>query len=440
MMMSKGMGGPLRHPDGGGGAATATGEQLAILGGPKTVTLDQTEANRWPIITEDDERAVLAVLRSEALSINPVVTQLEEDYRQRFGVEHVVAHNNGTGAIHAAMHAFDIEPGDEVIVPSATWWASVMPVLHAGGVPIFAETEEQCLGLDPEDVERRITDRTKAIVIVHLFGMPSKIDELLAIARRHGLKVLEDASHAHGATYHGKPIGTFGDAAVFSMQANKLVPSAEGGVLLTDDTNIYEKAIRCGHYERLLAMTDSPSRRFAATGFGHKFRMSPLSAALARTQLARLDERNAKRNDNCIYLSKKLEQLGCFNTFLAPDGVERTYFEFLIRYDPDKTGLPIKALAKALQAEGAQVGAPRYPLLHQQPMFTEGMWKRIARVTGAAANRTYDPADLPRTQAGNATLLKLPSFPNADRALLDQYAAAFEKVIGQADAVPQDVE
>lgn len=438
MMMSNASG-PLRHPD-AGGAGTATGDQLALLGGPKTVTADQTEANRWPIITEEDERAVLEVLRSGALSINPVVAQLEDDYRQRFGVEYALAHNNGTGAIHAALHAFDLQPGDEVIVPSATWWASVMPVLHMGAVPVFAETDEQCLGLDPEDVERRITDRTKAMVIVHLFGMPSKIDELLEVARRHNLKVLEDASHAHGATYHGKPIGTFGDAAVFSMQANKLVPSAEGGVLLTNDRSIWEQSIRYGHYERLLPMTDSPNRRYAATGFGHKFRMSPLSAAVARTQFGRLDERNARRNENCTYLSKKLEQLGCFNTFLAPQGVQRTYFELLIRYDDTKTGLPIKALAKALQAEGALVGAPRYPLLHQQPMFTDGTWKSIARVTGEAADRTYDPTALPRTCAGNAALLKLPSFPNAARDLLDQYAAAFEKVIAQADSVPQDVQ
>lgn len=427
--------GPLRHPD---STATAAGETLAILGGPNAVTADQSAANRWPIITDEDEQAVLEVLRSGELSINPVVAALKEDYKAWLGCEYAVAHNNGTGAIHAALHAFDLQPGDEVIVPSATWWASVLPVLHHGGVPVFAETEEQCLGLDPASVEQRVTTRTKAIVVVHLFGMPSKMDELMALARKHDLKVLEDASHAHGATYHGRKVGTIGDAAVFSMQANKLCPSSEGGMFVTNDRSLWEKVIRYGHYERLLPMKDSPNRRYAATGFGHKFRMSPLSAAVARTQLKRLEQRNARRNDNCIYLSEKLEALGCFNTFLAQENVERVYFEFLIRYDESKTHLPIKDLARALQAEGAMVGAPRYPLLHQQPMFTDGTWKSIARLTGEAANRTYDPADLPRTIAGNATLLKLPGFPSADRDLLDQYASAFEKVLAQSDAVSRE--
>ena len=419
-------------------ASTVTG-MPAILGGDPAVTLPQEDANRWPILTSEDEQAVLAVLRSGHLSMHPVVQELEADYRQWLDMPLAIAHNNGTAAIHAAMHAFDIQPGDEVIVPSATWWASVMPVLHAGGVPVFAETENDCVGLDPADAERRITERTKAIVIVHLFGMPSKMNELLEVAKRHNLKVLEDASHAHGAMYHGRKIGTMSDIAVFSMQANKLVTSAEGGMLLTRDQDMYEKVLRYGHYERLIPMKESPQRRFAATSFGHKYRMSPLSAAVARVQLSHLDERNARRNESCIYLSQRLQKLG-IQSFLAPEGVERVYFEFLVRCDEARTGLPVGDLARALQAEGAMVGAPRYPLLHQQPMFTEGAWKSIARLpeNHESAQRVYDPMDLSNTQRGNAMLLKLPSFPQADRALMDQYADAFEKVIAHAGAIPRE--
>ncbi|MHC5023227.1 MAG: DegT/DnrJ/EryC1/StrS family aminotransferase [Planctomycetota bacterium] len=417
---------------------TSSASRPAILGGPPAVTLDQADAQRWPVITTEDEQAVLDVLRSGQLSIHPVVGNLEDDYRERFGRKHAIAHNNGTGAIHAAMHAFGIEAWDEVIVPSATWWASVMPVLHQGGVPVFAETETACGGLDPADVEARITSRTKAIVVVHLFGMPSMMDELLEVARRHGLLVLEDASHAHGATYRGRPVGTLADAAVFSMQANKLVPSAEGGMLLTDDDAIYERAVRFGHYERLLPMTESANRRYAATGFGHKYRMSPLSAAVARVQLRHLDERNRRRNENCRALSKKLEPLG-IRTFPSPADVERVYFEFLVGYDEQSGGAPIDVVAAALQAEGALVGAPRYPLLHQQPMFTDGRWATIARLQ-ATPDRplpVYDPAALPRTTAGNATLLKLPCFPGDCRPLVEQYALAFEKVLAHASELPR---
>ena len=155
----------------------------AILGGEKAVTCNQSEANKWPIIDQQDEDSVLEVLRSGNLSLHPVVDELESAYKIRTGRSYALTHNNGTSAILAGLHAIGVQPFDEVIVPSATWWSSAMPILHCGGVPVFAEIEPDCLGLDPEDVERKITDKTKAIVIVHLFGMPSKLDELLAVAK-----------------------------------------------------------------------------------------------------------------------------------------------------------------------------------------------------------------------------------------------------------------
>ncbi len=416
--------------------ATTTRQRPAILGGPPAIDLDQHEANRWPIIGPEEERAVLDVLRSGRLSIHEVVGELENDYRQWLGVDHALAHCNGTSAILAALGAFGLQPGDEVIVPSATYWASVTPVLHCGGVPVFAETEERCLGLDPADVEAKITPRTRAMIVVHLFGMPSLMDELLEIARARGLKVLEDASHAHGALYHGRPIGTLGDAAVFSMQTNKLVPAGEGGMLVTNDAAVWEQAVRLGHYERLPALT-SANRRFAATGFGLKLRLSPLNAAVARVQLRHLKERNRRRNDNIIRLSRRLAALG-LDTFLAPPGVERVYFEFLVRYDEAANRLPIADLVRALHAEGADVQRPRYPLLHQQPLFVEGRWADVARLRGGPGELpVYDPRALPRTEAGNGSLLKLPSFPRADERLLDQYAMAFEKVLSQPDVLPR---
>jgi len=416
---------------------TSSTQLPAILGGKPAVTLEQSEALRWPIIETQDENAVLDVLRSGNLSLHPIVEELENQYKKRTERAFSLTHNNGTSAILAGLHAIGIGPFDEVIVPSATWWSSVMPVLHCGGVPVFAELEPDCLGLNPEDVERKITDKTKAIVIVHLFGMPSRMDELVAIAKKHNLKILEDASHAHGATYKGKPIGSFGDVSIFSMQGNKLCPSGEGGILLCDNEEIWETAVRLGHYERLLNL-ESNNKYFAATGFGFKFRMAPLAAALAVSQLSKMDERNAWRNKNCIAISKRLEQLG-FETFLSPNGVERVYFEFLVRYDESKTGLPLNDLTEALQAEGAMVAAPRYPLLHQQPVFTHNVWSKIARLPATIENpiHSYDPTDLPSTTQGNGTLLKLPSFPSATPELLDQYALAFEKVLAHANDIPR---
>jgi len=455
----------------------ASGRTLpAILGGMPAVGGSQVEANRWPLIGPEDEEAVLRVLRSGELSSghlpgamggypcpHPEALALECEWAEYLGLPavdvgefipalagkgfrvapNVLSHNNGTAAILAGLHALDIGPGDEVIVPTTTWWSSVLTVLHVGGVPVFAEADAETLALDPADVEARVTERTKAIIVTHLFGIPAKMDELVAICKRHGLKLMEDASHAHGATYRGIQLGLIGDVAVFSLQGNKLVPSAEGGLLVAKDSDVLLKAARFGQYERLVPLKaiDHPFGRFAATGFGYKFRMSPLSAALARTQLRRLDERNTVRNDNCEYLSRRLAKLGLRCFMNGDPGLEhskRVYFEFLVGFDESAQKVSTKAVVKALQAEGCLVSAPRYPLLHQQPVFTEGHWLDLARLRHdpVASARVYDGKNLTRTTAGNGTLIKLPSFPSASRALLDQYAEAFEKVLRDPSALP----
>jgi len=418
----------------------ASANRPAILGGGKAVTLDGFDANRWPIIGDDDVAAVTDVLRSGELSLHKITQELEEDYRSWLGIKHALACCNGTSAIFAAMHAFGLKPGDEVLVPSATYWASVMPILWCGAVPVFCESEPDQLGLDPDDVEKKITPRTRAMVIVHLWGMPSKMDALLRIAERHDFKVFEDASHAHGAKYRGRWIGTLGDAAVFSLQTNKLAPAGEGGILVTNNDAILEHALCLGHFERILNL-QTPARRFAGTGWGMKHRMAPLSAAVARTQFRHMAERNTRRNANVEYLSRRLEKLG-INTFLPPDGVERMYFLFIVQNDESRTGLTTDRLVAALRAEGCDVVKPKYPLLHQQPVFTEGRFIEIARLQSLPRETlpTYRADALPRTTAANATLIQLPSFPSADRPLLDQYAKAFEKVLAAAPDIAREGE
>lgn len=409
----------------------------AFLGGPRAVTGDARAANRWPILTEEDEAAVRNVLRDGDLSCPPVTGELEEDYRRRFGRRYALAHCNGSAALLAAFHALELRPGDEVLAPAATHWASVVPMLWTGALPVFCESEPERMGLDPADAERRITPRTKALVVVHLWGLPSKMTELLELARRHHLKLVEDASHAHGAAWRGRACGSLGDVSVFSLQSSKLAPAGEGGILLTDDETLYERAVCLGDIERILKL-ESPARRFAGTGFGLKTRLSPLSAAVARVQLGRLDERNARRNGHLVYLSERLERLG-LHTFRPPAHVERVYFEFLVRYTPAPEGLSLEALVEALRAEGCEVSLPRYPLLHQQPLFTEGHFAEVAGLAGRPDIRlpVYRPDALPRTEAASRQLVKLPSFPSADRILLDQYALAFEKVLSHAAAVAE---
>jgi dTDP-4-amino-4,6-dideoxygalactose transaminase len=402
-------------------------ERPAILGGTPVLSRAHDEAERWPRFDERDEAAVLAVLRDGDLSLHPVTRALEDDYRQRFGVRHALAHANGTLALLAAFRAVGLGPGDEVIVPSATWWASAVPALWLGAVPVFAESEAQNAGLDPTDVERRITPRTRALVVVHLWGIPSRMDELLAIARRHRLKIIEDASHAHGATWRGRPCGALGDVGVFSLQSHKLAPAGEGGILLTDDDAVFASAASLGDVWRCWELP-GPERRFAGTTFGIKTRMAALSAAVGRSQFARLDEHNAIRGDNCRRLEGGCAAAGLL-PFTTPPASVRVYFEVLFRL-PVTCPLSTERFVAAMNAEGARVSLPRYPLLHQQPLFTEGRWNNIARLPEPV--RRYDPLDLPQTTAMAGTLVRYPVFTRPEPALVDAYIAATAQIMRHA--------
>ena len=221
-------------------------EKAAILGGSPAVSLDQTQANRWPLLDSDEETALTAVLRDGNISTHPVIRKLEQDYCQLTGRGYALAHNNGTSALLAAFFALGLKTGDQVIVPSATFWASAVPMLWLGALPVFCESEIERLGPDPEDIARRINEKTRAIVIVHLWGLPAKITEIQAVARKHNLKIIEDASHAHGAIWRGRPCGSLGDISVFSLQGDKLAPAGEGGMFLTDDYKYLERAACLG--------------------------------------------------------------------------------------------------------------------------------------------------------------------------------------------------
>ena len=405
----------------------------AILGGPPAVTEDHAKALRWPVLTHEDHDAVIKILQNGNISTHPVIRELESDYRTLTSMPYALAHCNGTSALLAAFFSIGLQPGDEVLVPSATFWASVLPMLWLGAIPVFCESEPDRLGLDPNDLAHRLTPRTRAMVITHLWGLPSRMTELIAFAEKHHLRIVEDASHAHGASWRGRPCGSLGDVAVFSLQGDKLAPGGEGGMLLCREEPLFQRAICLGDITRILELP-GPEKRFAATSFGIKTRIAPLSAAVARVQLQHLEERNLKRNENLEYLSRTLETMG-FHTFMPPPHIHRTYFEFIVRYKPETPTLPIEQLIHALRAEGSRVSIPRYPLLHQQPFFTEGHFRTIARLPESITPPDYKANALPRTEVEGQFLLQLPSFPNADRRILDQYIEAFDKVLSHASSI-----
>ncbi|MGB9717038.1 MAG: DegT/DnrJ/EryC1/StrS family aminotransferase [Thermoproteota archaeon] len=202
---------------------------LALLGGSKTVRSEPGDIFAWPIITREVEEAVLEVLRAGKMSDVDVTQKFEEEFAQWLGVEYALAHNTGTAALHSAMFGIGIGKGDEVICPSITYWASCLQVYSLGGTVVFADIDPETLCIDPMDIEHWITPRTKAIMVVHYLGMPADMDAIMKIAERNGLMVIEDCSHAHGALYKGRMVGTFGDVAGFSLMSGKSLACGEGG-------------------------------------------------------------------------------------------------------------------------------------------------------------------------------------------------------------------
>ena len=386
--------------------------ELAINGGPKAITYDQEEALRWPRLTEEDEQAVIGLMRKNEISVSEEPMKLEKEFGQYLGAKYALAEVNGTAALYAALFALGIKEGDEVICPSYTYWATAMPAATLGAKVVFCEVDSKSLNISPEDFKKRITPRTKAVIPVHLWGLPCEMDAITDIAKEHGIAVVEDACHAHGAEYKGKKMGTIGDIGIFSFQASKNLPGGEGGMLVTDNKEYYYKAITLGHYRRAANLPEEYSK-YQHTCLGFKHRMSPLHAAIARVQFRTLDEKNKVRNSNIEKLLHVLDGLPGFHIYWPPEYIKRVYYENDVVYRGEETGVPMGKLIEMLKAEGAVVRQDRYPLLHQQPYFTE---------------RGSNPDDLPVTREIREHVIALPTFPGDDGKLVDQYIDAFRKV------------
>ena len=270
---------------------------LALLGGARAVQAVQADDAifRWPIVTDEDEQAVLEVLRRGAMSGTDVTKQFEQEFAAWQGRTYALGCNNGTSALHCAMFGRGIGVGDEIICPSIAYWASALQVFALGGTVVFAEVDPDTLCIDPADIEHRIGERTKAIMVVHYLGHPADMDPILRIAQRYRLKVIEDVSHAHGARYQERMVGSFGDVAAMSLMSGKSLAVGEAGMLVTDDRAIYERAIAFGHYERYDdAIQDPDLRAYRRLPLGgYKYRMHQLSSAVGRVQLRHYDERMA---------------------------------------------------------------------------------------------------------------------------------------------------
>jgi 8-amino-3,8-dideoxy-alpha-D-manno-octulosonate transaminase len=344
-------------------------------------------------IGAEEEEAVLEVLRSKRLFryYGPYegpskAAELEEAFATFMGVRHAQAVTSGTAALITGLHAVGVGPGDEVIIPAYTWIASAAAVVAAGAVPVVAEVDET-LTLDPKDVARRITPQTKAIMPVHMRGAPCRMEELLSLARRHGLKVVEDVAQADGAGYRGRRLGTLGDVGCFSLQFNKIITSGEGGMVVAGDEETWKRALM---YHDVIGGLHFPRDERIC---GVNFRLSELQAAVALVQLRRLDGLLEAMRERKRLLRAGLEAVVArkglaFRELADPDGDAAVALVFY-GHDPENA----QAIAHALRAENVDAGVlyspdePDYhvyahwtPILEQRTWSAEGgPWRRARR-------------------------------------------------------------
>jgi len=295
-------------------------------------------------------------------SEGPFVRQFEEQFASRVGRRYGVAVSNGSVALQAAATAMELTAGDEVILPSFTIISCAAAVLRTGATPILVDSDPQTWNIDVGQVEKRITPRTKAIMVVHTFGLPVDMDPLLAIAQRHGLRILEDAAEMHGQAYRDRPCGSFGDASIFSFYPNKHVTTGEGGMVVTDDAALAE---RCRSLRNLCF---EPKKRFVHSELGWNFRMTNLQAALGVAQLERLDEFVARKRRMGSRYTQRLAHLSKLQLPLCrTDYAENIYWVYGIVLD-DELPFDAEELMRNLGLKGIGTRPFFWPM-HEQPVF-----------------------------------------------------------------------
>ncbi|MEV6032891.1 DegT/DnrJ/EryC1/StrS family aminotransferase [Nonomuraea sp. NPDC052116] len=419
--------------------------RLAAFGGPPAVPEDMRRFP-WPVVTEADHEAVRRALDSGLLVSDmdraTPVSELEERWGRRCGTPYCVATSNGTTALALALAALGVGPGDEVIVPALSFIATGLAPLHQMAVPVFADVDPVTFTLDPASVERLVTARTAAIMPVHLHGQPADMDVLGEIARRRGLALIEDAAQAHGAIWRGRPVGGLGDAAAFSLQVTKNLPTCgEGGLLTLAGEGVAERARLIREFGEVIR--PGRDRDYVSYTLGWNHKMSAVQAAFTLSQLDRFDEYEVARHRNVSALLDRLAMLPGVVVPRAVPGSTHVMHIIRLRFDPGRAGLPDvtpgafrRALHRLLRAEGVPVSRYQVMTLPQQKVFTdrEGFGRGYPWVVSAGPPPEPEDAVARAVIEDSLTLQKRHLHPEAGPAL-QRYADGFEKVWENLDLV-----
>lgn len=349
--------------------------ELALFGGSKIISdelkAEMAEAARWPKISESTVQKCSDMLRHGIISVpsGGIIGELEMAFKDYIGTKHCLLQNNGTSTLHAAFFAVDVSPGDEVIVPSLTWTATVSPIYALGATPVFCDVDKDTLNADPDDIERKITGRTKAICIVHLWGNVCDMDRIMEISRKYRIPVIEDCSHAHGAVHKGQKVGSIGAVGCFSMQGSKSLPGGELGAIVTDSDEYLDRIAILGHQGRIPTTAITDKYKSYEAGLGFKYRPFPLAAQIALDQLANLEEVNRHRKLTVDLYNAALGKFEAIRTIKQLEGTINVCYIYVFLYDDRKTGVSTERFIAALNAEGVPANPMRYKLVHTIPPF-----------------------------------------------------------------------
>ncbi|NLE56946.1 MAG: DegT/DnrJ/EryC1/StrS family aminotransferase [Planctomycetes bacterium] len=412
-------------------------KELAIHGGPKIIPDGIIKS--WPPITQADRDAVRSVFDTDQLHTRsaPKAAELERRWAEYCGVEHCIVTNGGTQALHMALLGVGVEPGDEVILPAFSYWSSAAAIIHASAVPIFVDIDPRTFTIAPELIEPAITERTAAIMPVHIHGMPADLDPIIDIAARHGIPVVDDAAQAQGARYRGKVVGGLTDVTEFSLNRLKNLTGGEGGLVTTNSDAIYECAAATGGMGGVTVENGGKERTFF--GHGYNYRPQEFPAALALSQLGRLDEYNARRREMADYLTERLEDIPGVAGPYTPDYADPVHFMYVIEFRPEELHIDISvedlktAAWRALEAEGVPILQWQRQIMPAMDFFQrEEGYASTPPWRFGASTVTYDPSDYPVSEHFvNSHAYLRGVFPPNGMDLMELYVAAIMKVFAE---------
>jgi len=403
---------------------TLKGSDLAINGGTPVRT---KPFPKWPVWDDTDVQALTETLRSGQWGIGGgMVSEFEKAFGEFQNAKYCTALANGTAAIEVALRAVGVEAGDEIIVPPYTFIATASACLMVNTVPIFVDIEPDTYNIDPTKIEAAITDRTRAIIAVHIAGCPADMDGVIAVAKKHNLKVIEDSAQAHAAEWRGRRVGAIGDVGTFSFQSSKNLNSGEGGACVTDDEDLY---YRCWSLQNV---GRAPTGKwYEHPVLGWNLRLTQFQSALLLNQLKRVPAQTERRTVNATYLTSQLSQIPGIRPMRVDERVTRhAYHLYMFRYDASEFGgLPRAEFLKAMNAEGITCSSGYVPLYKELAFRNCDVYSAGFKL--ASREVDYDKVSCPvceKACAEEAVWLYQAWFIGEDHRDMDDIVAAVEKI------------